>query len=144
MDAAVGYGTQPEAIATVLEAAGGAAVVLSYEEDRAFAALSLNHFGAVGSSRLDWHGAEVLQRSRAFDGGELQALLCRHASQDELVVVFWGNLAVPSIALGAGLAAAHADAILASCSECWIYLVDSALLIEFQDGEGFAVVRVPS
>ncbi len=33
-----------------LEAFGDAAVVLSYEEDRTFAALSLSRFGAVGSS----------------------------------------------------------------------------------------------
>lgn len=142
LSAEVGYGTQP-VIAALLAAVGGAAVVLSYDEDRSFAALSLSRFGSVGSSRLDWSGVEVLQRSPAFDGGELRGLLRGLARLDELAVVFWGNLAVPSLALEAGLVATHADAILECCFECWIYLVDSGVLIEFQDGEGFTAGRVP-
>ncbi|MET9118957.1 hypothetical protein ABZX38_32835 [Streptomyces longwoodensis] len=144
MSARTGYGTQPDAIAGLLAAAGGAVVVLSYEEDRTFAALSLSRFGAVTSSRLNWAGAEVLQSSPVFDGDELRKLLRGYARPEELAVVFWGNLAVPSLALEAGLAAAHADAVLECCYECWIYLVDTRVLIEFQDGEGFIVGRVPS
>ncbi|WP_458078683.1 hypothetical protein [Streptomyces sp. EMB26] len=143
MGAEAGYGTQVEVLGGLLEAFGDAVVVLSYEEDRTFAALSLNRFGAVGSCRLDWRGAEVLRRSTAFDGGELRKMLCELAGPDELVVLFWGNLMVPSVAVEAGLVAAHADAVLADCYECWVYLVDRGVLIEFQDGEGFTVGRVP-
>ncbi|MFF3331620.1 hypothetical protein ACFYWX_18945 [Streptomyces sp. NPDC002888] len=143
MGAEASYGTQADGIAALLGAVGDAAVVLSYEEDRTFAALSLSRFGSVGSSRLDWRRAEVLQCSPAFDGGELGKLLISLASSDELAVVFWGNLAVPSLALEASLLAAHAGAVLDCCFECWIYLVDSGVLIEFQDGEGFTVGRVP-
>ncbi|MFG2307619.1 hypothetical protein ACGFS9_02845 [Streptomyces sp. NPDC048566] len=130
-------------IAELLCVLGDAAMVLSYDEDRAFAALSLSRFDSVGSARLDWRGAEVLQYSPAFDGGELRKLLGGLAGPDDLAIVFWGNLAVPSIALEAGLVAAHGDAVVACCFECWIYLVDSGALIEFQDGEGFTVGRVP-
>ncbi|MFF1678841.1 hypothetical protein ACFVYG_22735 [Streptomyces sp. NPDC058256] len=49
MSAKANYGTHPAAIAEVLDAVGDAAMVLSYEEDRAFAAVSLNRFGAIGS-----------------------------------------------------------------------------------------------
>ncbi|MFE8947635.1 hypothetical protein [Streptomyces sp. NPDC007856] len=143
MGAKVSYGTQPDAIAALLGLFGDAAMTLSYDEDRAFAALSLSRFGSMGSTRLYWRGAEVLQSSPAFDGGELRKLLRELAGPDELAVVFWGNLGVPSIALEAGLAAVHADAVVACCLECWVYLVDSAVLIEFQDGEGFTVGRVP-
>lgn len=51
MGAETGYGTQVEVLGGLLEAFGDAAVVLSYEEDRTFAALSLNRFDAVGSCR---------------------------------------------------------------------------------------------
>ncbi|MFF9113484.1 hypothetical protein [Streptomyces sp. NPDC014805] len=142
MSAGTDYGTQPDAIAGLLAAVGDAAVVLSYEEDRTFAALSLSRIGAVASSRLDWTGAEVLESSSVFDGEELRKLLREYGRPEELAVVFWGNLAVPSLALETGLAAAHTDAVLECCYECWIYLVDSRVLIEFQDGEGFTVGRV--
>ncbi|MFJ8585864.1 hypothetical protein ACIRD2_14545 [Streptomyces sp. NPDC093595] len=143
MSAEAAYGTQPGTIAAVLRAAGDAAMVLSYAEDRACAALALNRFGAIGSTRLDWHGAEVLRRSPAFDGAGLRSLLHAFAGPDELAVVSWGNLAVPSIALEARVAATCADEILDCGPECWIHLVDSDVLIEFQDGEGFTAGRPP-
>lgn len=61
----------------------------------------------------------------------------------ELAVVFWGNLAVPSVALEAALVASHAEAVLECSPECWIHLTDSEVLVEFQDGEGLMVGRVP-
>lgn len=143
MSAEAGYGTQSDVLAGLLAVVGDAGAVLSYDEDRSFAALSLSRFGSVGSSRLDWSGAEVLQRSPAFDGDGLRGLLRGLARPDELAVVFWGNLAVPSLALEADMVARHAEAILECCVECWIYLEDSGVLIEFQDGEGFTAGRVP-
>jgi hypothetical protein len=144
LSAVAGYGTQSDVLAALLAVVGDAAVaVLSYDEDRSFAALSLDRFGSVGSSRLDWSGVEELQRSPAFDGDGLRGLLCGLARPDELAVVFWANLAVPSLALEADLVARHAEAILQCCFECWVYLVDSGFLIEFQDGEGFTAGRVP-
>ncbi|WP_031072908.1 hypothetical protein [Streptomyces sp. NRRL S-118] len=143
MSAGAAYGTQPDTIAAVLQATGDAAMVLSYAEDRACAALALNRFGSIGSTRLDWHGAEVLRRSTAYDGAELRSLLHAFAGRDELAVVWWGNLAVPSIALEARVAARCADEILDCGPECWIHLMDSDVLIEFQDGEGFTAGRPP-
>ncbi|MER6109093.1 hypothetical protein ACWGPD_08415 [Streptomyces hirsutus] len=43
----------------------------------------------------------------------------------------------------AELVVPHADAVLAYCSACRIYLVDSEALIEFQDGEDFTAGRAP-
>ncbi|MGW3410310.1 hypothetical protein [Streptomyces sp. NPDC000888] len=143
MSARANYGTHPAAIAEVLDAVGDAAMVLSYEEDRAFAAVSLNRFGAIGSVRLDWHGVEVLERSDVFDGGQLRRMVRGYADASELAVMFWGNLTVPSVALEACMVAVHAETVLECSAECWIYLVDSGVLIEFQDGEGFTAGRVP-
>ncbi|MEU8832216.1 hypothetical protein [Streptomyces sp900116325] len=139
-----GYGVHRAAIAHILAAVRDAAIVLSYEEDRSFAAASLSRFSAVGSTRLDWQAAEVVERSTGFDGAELRRLLHDHGDKGELVVVFWGSLAVPSVILEAALAALHAETLLDCSPECWIYLTDSRVLIEFQDGEGFTVGRVPS
>ncbi|AXL89406.1 hypothetical protein C4J65_14690 [Streptomyces sp. CB09001] len=85
MGAEAGYGTQVEVLAGLLEVLGDAAMVLPYDEDSTFAALSLSRFGAVGSSRLDWRGAEVLRSSAAFDGAELRRMLCELASPGEPV-----------------------------------------------------------
>ncbi|MFF4249087.1 hypothetical protein ACFYY2_32155 [Streptomyces sp. NPDC001822] len=144
MRAEMGYGTQLEVVAPLMAAVRGGAMVLSYAESRAFAALGLNRFGSVGSTRLDWTGAEILRTSTAFDGEGLRELLRGLARPDELAVVFWGNLAVPVVALEAGAVAVHADAVLECGYECWIHLVDSEVLVEFQDGEGFTAGRVPA
>ncbi|MET7503643.1 hypothetical protein [Streptomyces microflavus] len=139
-----GYGMHPENIADLLAAAGDAAIVLTYAEDRAFAGVSLNHFASVNSTRLDWQGVEVLERSDEFDGDGLREMVRRYGGEGELVVVFWGNHAVPSVALEAEVAAAHAEVVVGSCYECWLYFTDGHVLIEFQDGEGFVAARVPN
>ncbi|MBK5994257.1 hypothetical protein JHN53_21950 [Streptomyces sp. MBT58] len=128
----------------MLEVVGDSAMLLSYEEDRAFAALSLGRFPSVGSSRLDWHGAEVIEQCEAFDSGQLNELVRAYAGAGELVVVFWSNLAVPSVAMEAALVAEHAEEVLEVSPECWIYLTDSRVLVEFQDGEGMTAGRVPN
>ncbi|MEU4101690.1 hypothetical protein AB0F16_13995 [Streptomyces tanashiensis] len=143
MGAAEVYGTHPEEIAALLNAVGASAMVLSFPEDRAFAALSVGRFKAWRSTRLDWSGAEVIQRSESFDADGLRRLMTSCGEADELAVVFWSNLAVPSVALAAALVADHAEAVLDCTPECWIYLTDSDVLIEFQDGEGFTAARVP-
>ncbi|MGA5044164.1 hypothetical protein [Streptomyces arboris] len=111
-----GYGMYPEDIAALLAAAGEAAIVLTYAEDRAFAGVSLNRFASVNSTRLDWRGVEVLERSEEFDGDGLRALLRRYGGEGELVVVFWGNHAVPSVALEAEAVAAHAEMVVAAAT----------------------------
>jgi hypothetical protein len=59
------------------------------------------------------------------------------------LIVFWDNLAVPSVALEAALVADHAEVVADVCPGCWIYLTSSSVLIEFHDGEGLTVARVP-
>ncbi|CAM5497784.1 hypothetical protein SCYAM73S_06544 [Streptomyces cyaneofuscatus] len=70
----------PEPIAALLAAAGEAAMVLTYAEDRAFAGVSLNRFASVNSTRLDWRGAEVLERSEEFDGDGLRKMVRRYGA----------------------------------------------------------------
>ncbi|WP_225803512.1 hypothetical protein [Streptomyces sp. NK15101] len=144
MSARESYGTRPEYIADVLGLLGEDALLLSYEEHRAFARVSLNRFEAIGSARVDWRGAEAVERREEFEGGTLAGLLDAYAAPDELVIVFWDNLLVPSIALPAALTARHADAILDQGHACWLFLTDRGLLIEFQDGEAFTVGRPPA
>lgn len=143
MSAGETYGTHREQISGLLGVVGASVMVLSFQEDRVFAALSVDRFGAMGSSRLDWREAEVIERSEAFDAGHLCRLVAAYAGADELAVVFWGNFAVPSVALQAALVASHAETVLECSPECWIYLTDSGVLIEFHDGEGLTVGRIP-
>ncbi|MFD3409573.1 hypothetical protein [Streptomyces cyaneofuscatus] len=141
---ATGYGMYPQDIAALLAAAAEAAIVLTYADHRAFADVSLDRFASVNSTRLDWQRAEVLEHSEEFDGDGLREMGRRHGGEGELVVVFWGNHAVPSVALEAEVVAAHAEMVVGSCYECWLYFTDSRVLIEFQDGEGFVAARVPN
>ncbi|MCD9903011.1 hypothetical protein LUR56_29880 [Streptomyces sp. MT29] len=110
-----GYGMYPEDIAARLAAAGEA-----------------------------WRGVEVLERSEEFDGDGLREMARRYGGEDELVVIYWGNHAVPSVALEAEAVAAHAEMVVGSCYECWLYCTDGHVLIEFQDGEGFVAARIPN
>ncbi|MER6259052.1 competence protein CoiA family protein [Streptomyces sp900105245] len=137
------YGTHSERLSGVLDTVGDSAMVLSYEEDQAFAALSLNRFTSVGSTRADWHVGEVIERCRTLDGEQLSRMARAYAVTDELVVVFRANLAVPSVALEAELVASHAEAVLECSPEGWIYLTDSGVLIEFREGEGLTAWPVP-
>ncbi|MFD3972446.1 hypothetical protein [Streptomyces cyaneofuscatus] len=139
-----GYGMHPEQIAGLLAAAGDAAIVLTYAEDRAFAGVSLNRFASVNSTRLDWQGVEVLERSEEFDGDGLREMVRRYGGEGELVVVFWGDQVVPAVALETEVVAAQAELVVDSCYECWLYFTDGHVLIEFQDGEGFVAARVPN
>ncbi|WP_324795221.1 hypothetical protein SJX93_19710 [Streptomyces cyaneofuscatus] len=139
-----GYGAHPEPIAALLAAAGEAAIVLTYAEDRAFAGVSLNRFAPMNSTRLDWRAAEGLESSEEFDGDGLREMVRRYGAEGELVVIFWGNHAVPSVALEAEAVAAHAEMVVGSCYECWLYFTDGHVLIEFQDGEGFVAARIPN
>ncbi|MFE9013525.1 hypothetical protein [Streptomyces cyaneofuscatus] len=139
-----GYGAHPEPIVALLAAAGEAAIVLTYAEDRAFAGVSLNRFASVNSTRLNWRAAEVLEHSEEFDGDGLREMVRRYGAEGELVVVFWGNHAVPSVALEAEAVAAHAEMVVGSCYECWLYFTDGHVLIEFQDSEGFVAARIPN
>lgn len=134
----------PEQIAGLLAAAGDAAIVLTYAEDRAFAGVSLNRFASVNSTRLDWQGVEVLERSEEFDGDGLREMVRRYGGEGEFVVVFWGDQVVPTVALETEAVAAHAEMVVGSCYECWLYFTDGHVLIEFQDGEGFVAARVPN
>lgn len=134
----------PEQIAGLLAAAGDAAIVLTYAEDRAFAGVSLNRFASVNSTRLDWQGVEVLERSEEFDGDGLREMVRRYGGEGEFVVVFWGDQVVPTVALETEVVAAQAELVVGSCYECWLYFTDGHVLIEFQDGEGFVAARVPN
>ncbi|MEU2232318.1 hypothetical protein [Streptomyces vietnamensis] len=144
MSARESYGTHPEYIADVLNLLGDETLLLTYEEHRAFAEVSLNRFEAIGSARVNWRGTEVVERTEEFGAETLVTLLHTHAAPDELVIVFWDNLLVPTIALPSALAARHADTILDQGSTCWLFLTDKGLLIEFQDGEAFTVGRPPA
>ncbi|MGW4893531.1 hypothetical protein ACWEQL_14900 [Kitasatospora sp. NPDC004240] len=139
------YGTEPGPAEEFAAAVGAPAMVLSAAEDAAFTALSLDRFAAVGSTRLDWRGARVLRRVEDFDATALRGLLAELAAPQELAVLFWGNLAVPSVALDAARLAEHAEALLDACGrEFWVFLVDSGVLIEFQDGAGLTAGRPPA
>ncbi|MER5202830.1 hypothetical protein [Streptomyces sp. NPDC002825] len=144
MSAHESYGTHPEYIAEVLDLLGEDVLLLSYGEQRAFAEASLNRFEPIGSARLNWQGVEVTARTEEFDGEALAALLHTHAAPDELVIVFWDNLLIPTIALPATLASRHAETILDQGPTCWLFLPDGGILIEFQDGEGFTAGSPPT
>lgn len=79
-----GYGMYPRDTAALLAAAGEAAIVLTYADHRAFTDISLDRFASVNSTRLDWRGVEVLERSEEFDGDELREMARRYGAPPAL------------------------------------------------------------
>ncbi|MFE0028509.1 hypothetical protein [Amycolatopsis sp. NPDC059021] len=133
------YGTHPEALGDLLDAIGpqerGLVRQLSREEDDALAAVSLRRFPTdrATTGAIDWSGAVVLEQSFEQDYADAARVLgervLRYSTSD--VVVFWGNLVIPTVRLPARLAAANAGELIDTGDDVWIYLPDRNVLVEY-------------
>ncbi|MET7320007.1 hypothetical protein [Streptomyces sp. NPDC005549] len=65
------------------------------------------------------------------------------STQSSLVVVFWGNAVVPAVAMTSSSAAAHAEEILYTSDDLWLFAVDEGVLIEYLHDGCLTMGRVP-
>ncbi|MEU7050102.1 hypothetical protein [Streptomyces eurythermus] len=123
-------------------------LILEKEENDAFEACSLNRFPHSAWQGIDWEGAAFLDQE--FTSGEREAAgvmrgwLSRATAPESLLVVFWGNAVVPAIALPAGEAKTHAEEILYTSADVWIFSVDDRILIEYTHDGRLTMAQVPS
>ena len=114
MSAAEHYGTFPQALDGLLENLTedelGEAVILTWPESNDFYGLSLRRFPVTRWGALDWDGCTYLEPIFIEDWADaeqrLADLVRRYTRSDSLLVITWGNIAVPSIALPARSVAA--------------------------------------
>ncbi|GAA4553867.1 hypothetical protein [Amycolatopsis samaneae] len=135
------YGTHPAALQDLLDEIGPveSALVhqLSREEDDALAAVSRRRFPVdrATTGAVDWSGAVVLEQSLEEDYEDaarvLGEVVLRHSPAASEVVVFWGNLVIPTVRLPARLAAANAGELIDTGDDVWIYLPDGNVLVEY-------------
>ncbi|TDC76325.1 hypothetical protein [Streptomyces hainanensis] len=151
MSAAEHYGTFPEALDELLDSMGegerNEVVLLTWPESEEFYGLSLRRFSVTSWGALDWdahgHLEQVFIEQWAEAERRLADLVQAYTETDSLVVVMWGNLTVPSIALPARSVKAHAAEVLAASDDIWLFAVDEEILIEYQHDGRFTVARVP-
>jgi hypothetical protein len=121
--------------------------ILSYAEDRSFAADSINRF-PQGWSGIDWERSEFLVQHHYEDFTDaarlLQELLARHALDSSLLVITWGNLLIPALAMPVALARAHPSEVLDICDDLWLFAVDEGVIIEHHHSGVLTASRIPA
>ena len=145
------YGTHPQALRDLRTALGTENRLLhelSWEEDQALAAVSLNLFPARSFfDGLTWPDDAVL--AQAVEPEYEQAarllgdLILQHSAEHADAVVFWGNLALPTVRLPARLAAANAGELMDTGDDVWIYLPDRGVLVEYWHSGRITAGKVP-
>ncbi|WP_406636364.1 hypothetical protein [Amycolatopsis sp. WGS_07] len=131
------YGTYRQALRDLRTALGPENRLLhelSWEEDQALAAVSLTLFPARFDG-LGWPAEHVLTQAVEPDYERAARLLgdlvLQHSPEHADAVVFWGNLAIPTVRLPARLAAANAGELMDTGDDVWIYLPDRNVLVEY-------------
>jgi hypothetical protein len=119
---------------------GRQVVRLDHAESRALEAVSLNRFPPTISAGLDWDSAPYDDR-RWWDDEDDWArmaaeLLSPYAAEGRRVVIFWGDLRVPTVTMPTETAVRHAAKLLSMDPLFWIYPLDGPFLIEcLMDGQ---------
>ena len=122
-------------------------MILDASENNEFEKASLNRFPHSDWTGIDWGGSDFSEQ--VFTTGEPEAagLLSGWLSRlpaDSLVVVFWGNVRVPAVAMPGGSVAKHAEEILYTSDDVWVFVVDEGFLIEYLHDGRLTAARVPS
>ncbi|MGY9067693.1 CDI toxin immunity protein [Streptomyces sp. CAS3] len=123
-------------------------MILEKRESDDFEACSLNRFPHSAWEGIDWE--EVAFVDQEFTSGEREAAevmrdwLSRLTSSDSLWVIFWGNAVVPTVALPGEHVKRHAEEILYTSADVWLFSVDDQFLIEYTHDGRLTIARVPS
>jgi hypothetical protein len=148
------YGTFPERLIDLFDAVGpeerAYIRTLTAAEDGEYAAVSLDRFTVQPHTMgaLDWSGVVVLEQRVEEDYEAASALfgglVLQHApSPASEVIVFWGNLAIPTIGIPARLAAEQAGELMDTGDDAWVYLPESKILVEYWHSGRITAGKVP-
>lgn len=122
-------------------------MVLREAESAEYESLGPGRFARSNWGGIDWtrHGRpkQVLVSGEVEAAGLIGTWLSEVSPRDSLVVVFWGNTAVPAVAMTSSSAAAHAEEILYTSDDLWLFAVDEGVLIEYLHDGSLTMGRVP-
>ncbi|MEQ0565807.1 hypothetical protein ABJI51_42585 [Amycolatopsis sp. NEAU-NG30] len=147
------YGTHPGALKPLLDTVGPAERELVRQftaaEDAEFGSRSVNRFpidrNTTGAK--DWSGTRIHEQRVEDDYDEaarlLAELVLRYSPSTSEVVVFWGNVVIPSIGIPARLAAENAGLLIDIGDDVWIYAPGSGVLIEYWHSGRITAGEVP-
>ncbi|MFH8338058.1 hypothetical protein [Streptomyces sp. AM6-12] len=123
-------------------------MILEKKESGDFEACSLNRFPHSAWEGIDWETAAFVDQEFTSGGREaaemVRGWLASLASPETLWVIFWGNAAVPAVALPGGHVKRRAEDILYTSADVWLFSVDDRMLIEYTHDGRLTLARVPS
>ncbi len=146
------YGSRPEYLPDFMNDSrdidGRQVVKLSHAESRALEAVSLNRFPATFGAGLDWDSAAYMERrwwSDEEDWERMTAdLLSAYVAESRRVVVFCGNLVVPTVTMPTDIAVRHARELLDMEPHFWVYPLAGSVLIECLMDRQVTVAEIPA
>jgi hypothetical protein len=150
--ASVAYGSHPNRLDDLLgclSAEDRSRVrLLASAENGEFESISLNQLPQTSWGTIDWSGAAILEehatRNEVVAAELFAELVRRYVDVDSEVVLFWGNLVVPSVMMTAGIAAGNAEEVLATSHDVWLFAPDRKLLIEYFHEGRLTVAEIPA
>lgn len=146
------YGSNPRELDDLLGSLDpderGRTRLLDAHENTQMQELSINRMPQTSWGTIDWERLPPLERRevRLFEEAErlLTEWIRKYFSPDFPVVIFWGNLVVPSVEMPSVAAANHSDEILDTGYDLWIFGPKDAVLIEYYHEGTMTVWRVPA
>lgn len=147
------YGTYPGALQDLREAIPegerGLLRTLVAVEDDELAGASLRKFphGEASGGAIDWAAAGSIEQALEEDYLEasrrFSEFILRYASPESDAVIFWGNIAIPTVRLPARLAAENAGELIDTGDDVWIYLAEEGILVEYWHSGMITVAKIP-
>ncbi|MEW2314962.1 hypothetical protein [Streptomyces bauhiniae] len=137
------YGTEPDYLPAFMndatDADGRRVRKLTAEETQALRRLSLSRFPVSGGADLDWSRSPHTDRQMCEtdeDWARVAAeYLSPYAGEGRSVVVFWGDLSMPSVEMPVEVAIRRSLDFMDADMHFWMHPLGSSVLIEYlQDG----------
>lgn len=122
--------------------------LLTAQENHEVESASLRRFTYTPWEGVHWSEHDF--REQEFVESEAQAAsivrewIIRETEPESLIIVMWGNLAVPAVALSAQSAAVHSEEVLSTSDDIWIFSEDHALFIEYMHDGRLTLARTPA
>lgn len=132
------YGSNPEYLPNFLKDARRESATsvdfLDFAGSRAIEEVSLNLFPPTNSSGIHWEATSYDRRLWWDDDNDwvrmATELLTEYSSPDDKMVIFWGNLVIPTVVLPVKLVIDNLLELLDLGPHLWFYLPVPKVLIE--------------
>jgi hypothetical protein len=120
-------------------------VLLDLEEHLRYERESLRRFPRSTSGAISWDAVsdDVILFSSESENVDSKGLLQQWSPQDQSLIFFWANLAIPSVKLTPEMAQSHLPDILETISEFWVYSIGGNVIFEESFDGIFTISQIP-